>query len=363
MVPCEKILTTAREKNCGRHRPQRPYHAVAGRDGPCRQGDGARRASRHPAPHRRRDHEQGPHRREKSRSTTARRSMHVLDASRAVNVVSALLSDEQKPAYLAQTQQRGARKAPHRTHGRRRSREKLMLTLDEAPQAPSRLSNRLAHRRHPAAPEKSPASASFERFPARGHCANSFRLVALLPCVGAARSRYPSILDHEKYGVEARKLFNDAQALLDKIVGEKTLHAPAASTASGPRNCVGDDIELYTDVNRSSKVVAAPVLHFLRQQMEKKPAGEPNWSLSDFIAPKSHGAQSHSRPRRRVRRHRRFRKSKSSPRNSRPTTTITTRSWPRPWQTVSPRRLPSASTSASARNGATERPKISPPNK
>ncbi len=83
-----------------------------------------------------------------------------------------------------------------------------------------------------------------------------------------------------KYGAEARKLFHDAQALLDRIVSEKLL------TARGvygffPANSTGDDVELYADA-RSPRALAT--FHFLRQQMEK-PDGQPNLCLADFIAP------------------------------------------------------------------------------
>jgi 5-methyltetrahydrofolate--homocysteine methyltransferase len=96
------------------------------------------------------------------------------------------------------------------------------------------------------------------------------------------RGRYPAILNHEKHGGEARKLFADAQKLLEEIVSKKLIQ-PRAVYGFFPANRVGDDVELYTDEFRS-KVLTT--FHFLRQQIEKGD-GTPNWCLADFVAPKS----------------------------------------------------------------------------
>ena len=102
------------------------------------------------------------------------------------------------------------------------------------------------------------------------------------------RGRYPSILNHEKYGEQARKLFEEAQALLARIVGEKWLTARAVYGLF-PANRVGDDAELYPNAARD-QVLAK--FHFLRQQFEKKP-DESNLCLADFIAPKESGLPDH----------------------------------------------------------------------
>jgi len=100
------------------------------------------------------------------------------------------------------------------------------------------------------------------------------------------KGRYPKIFDDPEKGVEAKKLFNDAQAMLDKIINEKWLSARAV-IGLFPANAVDDDIEVYTDNTRSE---VKTVLHNLRQQQEKPP-GKPNLCLTDFIAPKSTGLQ------------------------------------------------------------------------
>jgi 5-methyltetrahydrofolate--homocysteine methyltransferase len=95
--------------------------------------------------------------------------------------------------------------------------------------------------------------------------------------------RYPKILDDEVVGEEARKLFADAQAMLKQMIAENWIEARAV-VGLFPANTVDDDdIEIY-DADGKVRMTA----HQLRQQMAK-PAGQPNWCLADFIAPKETG--------------------------------------------------------------------------
>ncbi len=98
------------------------------------------------------------------------------------------------------------------------------------------------------------------------------------------KGRYPKIFDDPEKGVEAKKLFADAQTMLDTIIKEQWLTARAV-IGLFPANSIDDDIEVYTDDSRTE---VKTVLHNLRQQQEKPP-GKPNLCLSDFIAPKSTG--------------------------------------------------------------------------
>jgi 5-methyltetrahydrofolate--homocysteine methyltransferase len=92
--------------------------------------------------------------------------------------------------------------------------------------------------------------------------------------------RYPKILQDEVVGEEARKLFADAQAMLKQMIAENWVEARAV-VGLFPANTVNDDdIEIY---DADGKVLMTA--HQLRQQMAK-PAGQPNWCLADFIAPK-----------------------------------------------------------------------------
>jgi 5-methyltetrahydrofolate--homocysteine methyltransferase len=93
--------------------------------------------------------------------------------------------------------------------------------------------------------------------------------------------RYPKILTDEVVGVEATKLFNDAQVMLTKIVIEKWISANA-TIGIFAANSVGDDVEIYTDETRSTIL---NINHNLRQQTAKT-AGAYNMCLSDFVAPK-----------------------------------------------------------------------------
>jgi len=98
------------------------------------------------------------------------------------------------------------------------------------------------------------------------------------------KGRFPKIFDDPKIGTEARKLFDDAQILLDNIIKNNLLKAKAV-IGFFPANSINDDIEIYADETRT-KILTT--LHTLRQQQEKTD-GSKNLSLSDFIAPKQSG--------------------------------------------------------------------------
>ncbi len=94
--------------------------------------------------------------------------------------------------------------------------------------------------------------------------------------------RYPKILQDEVVGVEATKLFADAQAMLKKIVKQKWLTANAVFGLFPANTVNSDDIEIYTDDSRKK---VAMTWHNLRQQT-KKPDDIPNYCLADYVAPK-----------------------------------------------------------------------------
>jgi 5-methyltetrahydrofolate--homocysteine methyltransferase len=99
------------------------------------------------------------------------------------------------------------------------------------------------------------------------------------------KGKYPSIFDDKNVGTEAKKLFEDANKLLDQVIKEKLLSANGV-VGLFPANSVGvDDIEIYTDESRNG---VKRVLHTIRQQMQKS-SGEPNIALADFIASKESG--------------------------------------------------------------------------
>ena len=98
------------------------------------------------------------------------------------------------------------------------------------------------------------------------------------------KGSFPDILNNPASGQAARKLYDDAQAMIDRVVSEGWLTASAV-VGLFPANSVGDDIEVYLDEHRETPVA---VLHHLRQQGEHRP-GIPNRSLSDFVAPRTSG--------------------------------------------------------------------------
>jgi 5-methyltetrahydrofolate--homocysteine methyltransferase len=98
------------------------------------------------------------------------------------------------------------------------------------------------------------------------------------------KGRYPDILNNPAQGEAARKLWADAQAMLDRLIAEKWLRANGVCGVF-PANAVGDDIEVFGDETRA-RVIAR--LHTLRQQGEHR-AGVPNKALADFVAPKDSG--------------------------------------------------------------------------
>ena len=97
--------------------------------------------------------------------------------------------------------------------------------------------------------------------------------------------KYPKILEDEVVGAQARELFDDAQAMLKRIIDEKLFTAKATIGFWPAARINGDDIAVYADESRSEQIAT---LHHLRQQTEKVD-GKPNFSLADFVAPAERG--------------------------------------------------------------------------
>jgi len=100
------------------------------------------------------------------------------------------------------------------------------------------------------------------------------------------RGHYPKILSDKTHGNRAKELFADANKLLKRIVNDRLLQAKAVLSLF-PANSIGDDIEIYTDENRTNTQI---VLYNFRQQMEK-PSAKHNLCLADYIAPKDTGIE------------------------------------------------------------------------
>ncbi|MBM4779469.1 MAG: methionine synthase [Archangiaceae bacterium] len=199
---------------------------------------------------------------------------HVLDASRVVNVVSALLSPEQKPKFLAET---NAKQEALRVDFAERQNTRKLLSIEEA------------RKRRFTCDWAKAELATPEFFGTRSFDVPVEDIVPFIdwgPFFSAweLHGAFPRILEDAVVGGEARKLFADAKKLLAQIAQEKRF-TPKAIVGFWPCNAVGDDVEIYADASRA-KVVSK--FSMLRQQAEKQ-QNEQNLSLADFVAPKDSG--------------------------------------------------------------------------
>jgi 5-methyltetrahydrofolate--homocysteine methyltransferase len=273
MVPCEKILRTAKERGCnviglsGLITPSldEMVHVASemkreGFDIPLLIG-GATTSKVHTAV--------------KIAPQYQEPVVYVPDASRVVGVVSKLLSDEQRPAYKAEVaaEYEGIREIQRN----KVSREKW-LTIEQAraggyptdwttyvPPKPT-FTGIMTLTDYPL--EKLVERIDWTPFFA------TWELSGL----------YPDIFQDEVVGSEAKKLFDDAQAMLKNIIANKWVTASAVF-GFWPANAVGDDVEIYTDDKRTTVL---KTFHFLRQQMDK-PTTRANLCLADWISPKETG--------------------------------------------------------------------------
>jgi 5-methyltetrahydrofolate--homocysteine methyltransferase len=202
--------------------------------------------------------------------------VHVLDASRAVPVTTHLLSEESRADFVAK------HAAEYDQLRRTHAQPKQKLVSLEA-----------ARERRP------PIAWRAEDVPRP-----EFTGVRVLDDVSLATLReyidwtpffhtwelkgvYPRILEHEKYGEQARILFAEANALLDTIVANKSLRARGVYGLF-PASGVGDDVELYADDSRAAAIAR---FHFLRQQSVRD--GDAFRCLGDFVAPRGSGLPDH----------------------------------------------------------------------
>ncbi|MEX2338569.1 MAG: vitamin B12 dependent-methionine synthase activation domain-containing protein, partial [Aquisalimonadaceae bacterium] len=201
--------------------------------------------------------------------------IYVKDASRAVGVASNLVSDTRYTDYVA-----GIREDYEKVRVQHAARQKKQkwLKIEEA------RANRTPLDWDSFAPTR-PSRIGVQVL-------DDYPLERLVPYIDwtpffkswELAGSYPRILDDEVVGEQARSLLADAKAMLQRIVDERWLTARAVYGLF-PANAVGDDTELYTDDQRSQVLLT---LHHLRQQNEK-PAGRPNQSLADFVAPRETG--------------------------------------------------------------------------
>ncbi|MDW9447854.1 methionine synthase [Sinorhizobium meliloti] len=202
-------------------------------------------------------------------------TVYVTDASRAVGVVSSLLSPEVRDSYKKTV---GAEYLKVADAHARNEAEKRRLPLSQAranafridwdahqPKVPSFLGTRV-----------------FEGW----DLAELARYIDWTPFFQTweLKGVFPKILDDERQGAAARQLFEDAQAMVEKIVAEAWF-APKAVIGFWPAASMGDDVRLFADEVREAELAT---FFTLRQQMVKRD-GRPNVALADFVAPAASG--------------------------------------------------------------------------
>ncbi|MDX2079272.1 MAG: methionine synthase [Terrimicrobiaceae bacterium] len=270
MVPCDKILAAAREKNCdiiglsGLITPSLDEMIHVAKE-MQREGftvplliGGATTSKAHTAVKIAQHYDHGV--------------IHVLDASRSVNVVSSLLSPEQKPGFLEKL---ADDYETLRTEHAGRQAGRPQLPLAEA------AANKFAT---DWTAVDIPVPAELGIIPADVSVAELVPFIDWSPFFHAweLRGRFPGLLDDPEIGPEARKLYDDARRLLDEIVAKDLFH-PRGLLGFWRAEGTGEDIRLL-----DASGATLETLHCLRQQA-KKPAGQPNYSLADFVAPAGSG--------------------------------------------------------------------------
>jgi len=202
--------------------------------------------------------------------------VYVADASRAVGVASTLLSEDRRKAYIAETKEKYRQLREQRAG---QQQERKLATLTDA------RANKFQTDWQNYQPAK-PAFLGTRAF-------NDYPLAELVDHIDWSpffkawelAGKFPRILEDEVVGEEAQRLYDDARAMLEKIVSEKWLTARAVIGFFAANTLNDDDVELYTDETRNERQT---VFHFLRQQMNRRNQA-PNHCLADYIAPTNSG--------------------------------------------------------------------------
>jgi 5-methyltetrahydrofolate--homocysteine methyltransferase len=202
-------------------------------------------------------------------------TVHVLDASRAVGVAGALLSEEQRTDFVSQVQ--ADQEAARAEHLAKLSKRRL-LTLQEAR---AKRASFAWNADDIAVPEQT-GIVAFDDFPLE----EIAEFIDWSPFFHTweLRGRFPKIFEDEVIGAKAKELYEDAQTLLKRIIDEKLLKARGVYGLF-PANAEGDDIRVYTDESRTDVLTT---FHMLRQQAERTDGKDYN-ALSDFVAPVESG--------------------------------------------------------------------------
>jgi 5-methyltetrahydrofolate--homocysteine methyltransferase len=202
-------------------------------------------------------------------------AVYVTDASRAVGVVQSLLTESQRDKYVETIRAEYQKVAEAHAKG---ERDKARLPLAKARANAPKIDW--------ASYDPPKPVFTGTRVMSAPDIADLARYIDWTPFFHTweMKGRYPALLDDPEKGEAARALFDDAQAMLKKIVEERWFD-PKGVIGFWPANAVGDDIELYTGESRGERLAT---LHTLRQQLIKRD-GRANVALSDYLAPKDSG--------------------------------------------------------------------------
>ena len=207
-------------------------------------------------------------------------TVHVLDASRSVPVVSSLLSDDKNVKEKFESSIKEEYEKIRISHKKRMS-EKNFLSIDKARGNSLKTDWQKVKIKKP----ESLGVKVLENYPLE----KLREYIDWTPffLTWELKGKYPAIFENDKYGSEAKKLFNDANKLLDEIISKKLLKANGVFGLFAANSVFCDDIEIYTDDSREG---VKRVLHSLRSQSQKS-NGLPNLALADYIAPKESGVK------------------------------------------------------------------------
>jgi 5-methyltetrahydrofolate--homocysteine methyltransferase len=276
MVPCERILDTALERECdliglsGLITPSLDEMVHVAREMQRRGIDkplligGATTSRQHTAV--------------KIAPRFEGSTIHVHDASRAVGVVSNLLDPKRRPAFDAEN--RAAQERLRFVYGEKR--ERPLLSYSKARENRLRLHWDAEDAPRPAfLGRRVVDDVTLEEI--AGYIDWTFFFTAW-----ELKGRYPKILRHPEYGAAARELFEHGQALLRRILDEKLL-VPRGVYGFWPAASDDDDIVLYADETRKAEIARFPML----RQQAAQPEGKPNRSLADYLPPAEAVARGH----------------------------------------------------------------------
>ncbi|MEM7435605.1 MAG: methionine synthase, partial [Myxococcota bacterium] len=205
-------------------------------------------------------------------------TVHVLDASRVVNVVSSLLSPERREGFDGKN--RSEQEKSRRLFAHRQNRQLISVDIarehavpidwaSEAPAVPSFVGRRMVE------------DVTLEEIASYIDWTFFFSAWDL-------KGKFPKIFEHERYGDAARELYDNGRELLDEIIS-KSLLTPRGVYGFWPANSDGDDIIVWNGEDREREKLR---FHMLRQQ-SAKPNEQPYFNLADFVAPAETGLADH----------------------------------------------------------------------